>query len=162
TPSTSAQFFATRASSPVNLAPYYIAVADFNQDGKQDMAMAGYSNIGQVGVLLGKGDGTFQNAAYYDVGSYPNSIAVGAFNNDGRLDLAVDYLGSISNGLLFVNGDGTCQPQNEMGLPADPTTVTAADFNGDQILVLATVNQGGTFSVLIGNGDGTFQTPLFT
>ena len=62
--------------------------ADFNGDGKLDLAMAN-QNDGTVSILLGNGDGTFQPPA--NVGGFitPTWIAVGDFNGDGKLDLAV-------------------------------------------------------------------------
>src|SRR5438034_9520978 len=59
-----------------------VAVADFNGDGIQDLAVAN-------GVLLGKGDGSFQGAVNYPAGNGPVSVVVGDFNGDGIHDLAV-------------------------------------------------------------------------
>src|SRR5207245_9819229 len=62
--------------------------ADFNRDGRLDLAVA---NIGgaTASILLGTGDGTFEAAKSYAVGAGPNSIAVGDFDGDGFPDLAV-------------------------------------------------------------------------
>jgi hypothetical protein len=63
-----------------------VAVGDFNGDGKADLAVD--SGGGNVSVLLGNGDGTFQAAA--DTRTNSGSIAVGDFNGDGKADIAVD------------------------------------------------------------------------
>jgi hypothetical protein len=65
-----------------------VAAGDFNGDGHLDLAVAN-SGDGTVSILLGKGDGTFQAAQTYAVGSFPTSVTVGDFNSDGHLDLAV-------------------------------------------------------------------------
>ena len=69
-------------------APFSVATADFNGDGKLDMAVTnGGSN--KISILLGNGDGTFQAAVNYPAGTNPTSVTVGDFNGDGKLDLAV-------------------------------------------------------------------------
>src|SRR5437868_1159001 len=159
-----AQFFETRASSSVEFARGSMAVGDFNHDGKQDLAVVAFLS-GQVAVLLGNGDGTLRAPVYYTVGQEPESVAVADFNGDGSLDLAVANYFSGSISVLFGNGDGTFQPANDMTLPVFPTYVTVGDFNGDQILDLVTVDGTGAcpcVSVLLGNGDGTFQSPITT
>ena len=65
----------------------FVAVGDFNGDGKPDLAVA--SGLGNVSVLLGNGDGSFGSAVNYSAGSVPESIALGDFNADGKLDFAV-------------------------------------------------------------------------
>ena len=55
----------TRASAAVSSSPISIAVADFNGDGIKDIAVVAFS-AGKMAVLLGKGNGTFQSAVYYD------------------------------------------------------------------------------------------------
>src|SRR6266851_9785152 len=73
--------------------PSSVVVGDFDRDGKPDLAV---TNAGSntVSVLLGNGDGTFQAARNFPVGSFPRSVAVGDFNGDGTLDLAVANAGS--------------------------------------------------------------------
>jgi hypothetical protein len=109
-------------------------------------------------VLLGNGDGTFQNAVNYKTGQQPDSVAVGDFRHDGKLDLAVTNGGSNTVSVLLGNGDGTFQKAQNYATGTSPASVAVGDFNGDGNLDLAVADQGTTsVSVLLGNGDGTFQ-----
>ncbi len=150
-------------------------VADFNGDGKLDIAIAEADTSvfpNSVDVLLGNGDGTFQTAVSYPVGDSPYGIATGDFNADGKIDLAVvNVCGSdstcASNGtvsILLGNGDGTFQTQATFSLGISMGHIAVADFNGDGKLDLAitecggsTCGSNGSLSILMGNGDGTFQ-----
>jgi hypothetical protein len=137
--------------------PTWVAVGDFNRDGKPDLAVSDQS--GFVSILLGKGDGTFQEHRDYDAGSTPNGVAVGDFNRDGKLDLAVADYNNVS--ILLGNGDGTFQSPVGYLVDTDGVSVATADFNGDGKLDLVVANYvSDDVSVLLGNGDGTFQTPV--
>lgn len=155
--------FETRGSFPVVANPISIAVGDFNRDGKLDLAVATSFN-GGVAVLLGNGDGTFKPATYYEAGASgsTDSIAATDLRNNGILDLLVTN--DLSNVLqvLLGNGDGTFGTPISYPTPDYPATVAVADFNGDHKLDLITIDETGfcpCISVLLGNGDGTFQEP---
>ena len=154
--------FKTPVNYGVGTFPDSIVAGDFNRDGKLDLAVANYSDI-KVSVLLGNGDGTFQARMDYAVDYGGSSVAVGDFNHDGKLDLVVttssDAYGS-AVGVLLGNGDGTFQPYLDYPTAYGPYSVAVADFNGDGNADLATANYasgGFSVSVLMGNGDGTFQ-----
>jgi VCBS repeat protein/FG-GAP repeat protein len=174
-PAASAQVqFSSPKNYPVGTAPVAVAVGDFNGDGKEDLAVAN-SGAGNVSILLGEGDGTFEAAANYSVGGtagsplFPTFVAVGDFNGDHKLDLAVANGGANTVSILLGNGDGTFQAPSQYHAGAFAGYVAVADFNGDGKLDLLTFNNQGTgttgtntISVLLGNGDGTFQQPLIT
>jgi hypothetical protein len=140
--------------------PYLVVVADFNGDGKPDLAVAsGDSNA--VWIHLGHGDGTFTLGGSYGAGSYPDALAVADFNGDGKLDLAVgnDFSNDVS--ILLGRGDGTFGAAIDFPAGAGPATVSVADFNGDGLPDLAIVNRfNDTIALLLGNGDGAFQAPI--
>ncbi len=145
--------------------PVAVTLGDFNKDGFLDMLAANaFSNV--VGVLLGNGNGTFQDAVTYQVGGGPESVDVADLNGDGKSDLVVassDNTVSILRG----NGDGTFQPALIHPFRASVVAVKAGDFDGDGKvdLALATpctnINQctDGSVMVVPGKGDGTFGTP---
>ena len=141
-----------------------VVTGDFNGDGNLDVALAvSGDSSGGVYVFLGKGDGTFQSPVISNTGSFLQNIssvgAVGDFNRDGKLDL----IGSSGTQLAFLqgNGDGTFQaPSTFYSVEVAPGNgaVVAADLNGDDKLDLITqqASPTNTFTVLLGNGDGTF------
>jgi hypothetical protein len=105
-------------------------------------------------------------AAYY---SYPTDMVSADYNNDAVLDLAVGNAGSSSVSVLLGNGNGTFQTARNSATGGGPLALATGDFNGDGKLDLMTKNyytnyenNVSTLSVLPGNGDGTFQTPITT
>ncbi len=131
------------------------AVADVNGDGKLDVVSAGC-------VLLGNGDGTFQSPSTYSSGlDYVNSLVLADINGDGKPDIVVADSNGVS--VLLGNGDGTFQPPLSFAvIGQDAVSVAVADLNGDgkPDIVAATyfgANGQSSISVLLGNGDGTFQ-----
>ena len=143
--------------------PGSVAVGDFNGDGKPDLVTANGNNK-TVSVLLGNGDGTFRSAVSSAAGGGAYTVAVGDFNGDGRPDLATTN-GSVGGvvSVLLGNGDGTFQTAKNYGVGRQPESVAIGDFNGDGSpdLVVTNFNTSpGVASVLLGNGDGTFQAPL--
>jgi len=166
------------------LQAFSVAVADMNGDGKPDLVVANGcvpancgipGGTGSVAVLMGNGDGTFQTAVTYNAGAFANSVAVGDLNGDGKPDVAVLASEGCSLcgpqvGVLLNNGDGTLQTvvlYNAGG--TNPTSLALADVNGDGKLDAVVADNAsaddhgpGGFGVLLGNGDGTFQSSLMT
>jgi len=159
-----------------------VAIGDLNGDGIQDLVVAngqqnGNGDFGEVAVLLGNGDGTFQSAVTYSTGAYgATSVAVGDVNGDGIPDLVVgndclDLQGEICAGsvgavsVLLGNGDGTFQPAATYAIEyGGASSVALADLRGTGILDLVVTdliqdgqNYESSAGVLLGNGDGTFQ-----
>ena len=177
TPTGSVAF--TTSTIAAGLNPGGIVVADFNHDGKADLAFVnqnqpdstcytpGWGNVGTISILLGNGDGTFSNESTL---CFPQSglgdvagpqLVAGDFNGDGNLDLiaSFDSEGLWSFAVFTGNGDGTFASPGAFDLFDGIREVIAADFNRDGMLDLAfPAVQVDFFSIFValGNGDGTF------
>jgi hypothetical protein len=141
---------------------------------------------GEVSVLLGNGDGTFRPAVTYDSGGTTAYVlSVADVNRDGKPDLLVTNLCATGNtecgfgppdpvsyvSVLLGNGDGTFRTAVSYTTGGfEPTSLAVADLNSDGNPDLVITNwcpdgsalacQSGSYSavsVLLGNGDGTFQ-----
>jgi hypothetical protein len=152
-------------SPPQGNAP--IITADFNGDGILDMAILGStSSITEVSVFIAKTDGTFAPKADYPVPA--SGFTVGDFDGDSKLDIVVvNTNGYPVASILLGNGDGTFQSPAEMNLGIGNgfySEVSSGDLNGDGkldlVLLTPDYGSGATLAVLLGNGDGTFQSPV--
>ena len=142
--------------------PYGAAVADFNHDGKLDLAIPDVSP-GAISILLGKSNGTFRPSQQYATTTDTSALAVGDFNEDGNLDIAVTEYGFGGGALEIFLGQGDGKfTQGEVVFPGNlPYGLTVADFNGDGHLDIATANNGDNqVAVMFGNGNGRFRSPV--
>ncbi len=153
-----------RADFPVGLGPGRAVVADFNGDGLVDIAVSNPVDK-TISILLGKNDGTFGPKTDFAAGQSAISLVVGDFNGDGKIDLAGANSNVNSISVLLGNGDGSFQAATTFPTRNPPWGLVSADFNGDGKLDIATVNStdvtgstNNSVSILLGNGDGTFQS----
>lgn len=138
--------------SESGLDPVSMVVADFNGDGKADLAIAN-SGDNTVTILLNAGNGTFMQLASPSTGSSPSSIAVGDFNGDKVPDLAVSNSGGNTVTILLGNGDGTFTASTSPSTGKTPVSLAVGDFNGGGTSDLAVANSNnsvnGTVTVLL-------------
>lgn len=136
--------------------PLFAASADFNGDGKPDLAVANYLSD-TLSVLLNNGNGTFAAAINYAVGAGPDFIAIGDFDGDGKLDLAVTNDHSNNVSILRGNGSGSFAAAVNYAAGTEPAGIVTGDLDGDGDLDLVVVNfLSNNVSILLNNGDGTF------
>ena len=162
-PAQSQQYVFNRAIIPTGKTPTGIVVVDVNSDNLPDMLII--NNEGSVSVFLGQPGGTFGPKTDFPTASGPFALVTGDFNGDGKVDLAVTTscglnCGSVS--ILLGNGDGTFQPHQEFPVGTNAEYLIVGDFNHDGKLDVAVDGfcgqTCGVVSVLLGKGDGTFQS----
>ncbi|MEM9273768.1 MAG: FG-GAP-like repeat-containing protein [Cyanobacteria bacterium P01_F01_bin.143] len=171
--------FANALNYAVGRLPQEVAIADFDNNGTLDISVANSFFDEDVSLLLGNGDGTFIGAQTFPLLQSDQRIdfefiVTADFNNDGIIDVATQnpnfnfFSGEFFPGfatVLIGKGDGTFEESVQFTVENAESVITAGDFNNDGNVDLATGDNGlesGKISVLFGNGDGTFATPIDT
>ena len=145
--------------------PVALVAADLNGDHRPDLAVANLDSS-DISVLLGRGDGTFQDQLINPVGSGPSGAVTADLHNDGHIDIITSNYYSNDISVLLGNGDGTFEVARSFAAGNRPTALAVGDFNGDGLLDVAVADAGINgvgqgVSILLGNGEGTFQAPIF-
>lgn len=140
--------------------PGALVAADFNGDGKLDLAAVNRAT-NNVTVLDGNGDGTFTTAlgSPLSVGASPEALAAGDLNGDGRADLAVVNQTDNTISILLNNSNGTftASLQSPLAAATTPSGIAVADVNMDGIADLVVTDQGAdSISLYLGLGAGLF------
>ncbi len=148
---------------PVGTTPGSVELADLNGDGKRDIVVAN-SDSKNLTILLGDGRGGFTPApgSPLTAGELPNDIAIADLNGDGKLDLVVPNHETNQVAIFVGDGRGGFTTATPVKVQSKPHVhgVAVADFDGDRKLDLAVESwETNQVEILIGKGDGTFNTP---
>ena len=158
--------FSPTTDYPVGIMPTAIASADFNADGRPDLAVTNFAD-NTVSILLQNNDGTsatqgtFAAKVDYSTAEGPAGIIAADLNADGRPDLAITNQTGNSVSILLGNSDGTFSARTDFPTGSSPTGILAADFTGAGALDLAVADRtDNNVDILVGKGDGTFSAPI--
>lgn len=150
--------FERREIIPSPLRPYGLVVADFNRDGKLDLATTSYLGPA-VSVLLGHGDGSFEPPKSYGNCGQAYGLTGADLDGDGFLDLVLACKDASAIDILWGSGDGQFQQQSRFPAGNDPLSVAVGDFNRDGRLdvVVSSLTSGSLF-VFTNQGSRTFSS----
>ncbi|OJT21348.1 hypothetical protein BO221_26355 [Archangium sp. Cb G35] len=146
---------------------YAMVAADFNGDGRKDLAITHESACGtpsatacqSVGVLLGKTDGTFQPPVYTSTGGSPRGLVAAQLDTDTSMDLIV--ADASRNQVLVLRGQGNGRFYDAVAYPTvkAPSRVALADVNRDFVQdILVTSATGNQVGLLLGQSGGSFSS----
>ncbi|RYF72381.1 MAG: VCBS repeat-containing protein, partial [Cytophagaceae bacterium] len=147
----------------VNLgpSPQAVAIADFNGDGKRDVAVTDYVT-NELKIRFGTGDGKFSGGNTNAVGYGPTAIAVGYLNADNKPDIATANRENHTVSILLNNGSGGFLPAVTKIVGLNPSSVAMGDFNSDGKTDVVVANgSSNSISLLLNKGNGTFSAPSF-
>lgn len=146
-----------------NSFPRAITVADFNNDGYQDIGVVNTFNK-NIGIFLNYNSGLFQEQKTFFTGggSPPYNFAIGDFNNDNIMDIVCAYQSKISISILFGYENGNLSEISKILIQLNLTfvipSITVADINLDDYPdILIGIGIPYTIYALIANGKGNFQ-----
>lgn len=157
----------------IGISPEAHLFKDVNRDGVPDLVTANPGS-GDVSVLLGNGDGSFQPGRTFAVGTAPAAVAGMDLNGDGIVDLITANSGSNDVSVLLGAGSvltaadgstlrvtqGSFMSAQSFAAGSRPVALVLADVNHDGKLDIVTANADSSdLSVLIGRGDGSFAAP---
>jgi hypothetical protein len=153
--------FSPAPGSPFSAGPSPTAliVADFNGDGRPDIAVG--SAYQKLGVYLGTGDGTFALASdflFTFLGGVPNAFAAADFIGNGKPDLLVaeTTTNRVANLEYFYNrGDGTFDREDKFLVGSNPVALAVGDFNGDGYPDVAVADLSNNYVTILVNSAGT-------
>ena len=151
-------FLYGRADFPTgNNYPGSVVVADFNGDGRPDLAVTNSQNS-QISILLGSANGGFVASGTYPTGANPTALVAADFNHDKKIDLAVVNANAGTISVFLGNGDGSFQTRVDYAVGEGAAEIVAADFDGDGTIDLATISTNDSaIALLLGKGDGSFE-----
>jgi hypothetical protein len=148
---------------PAGKAPNVMGAADFDGDGRPDLAVVNQESS-DISVMLGRSNGTFALAGRFAAGNGPAGLMIADFDRDGKLDLAVASRPDATVVVLPGLGNGRFGPARVSPSGVFPDTFAAADFDGDGILDVVFRPTAGLSQIFFmkGTGDGTFgpATPI--
>ncbi len=149
---------------------YDMQYVDYNNDNVVDILTVS-GNKDTVSLLIGNGDGSFNAPFYFKTNPSPTCIETGDFNNDGNADFILGQ-GQVENNSLYIffgNGENGVTNISKIDtgiIIVSKASVFASHLNNDDNLDVAYVymdendNNKAKLTILLGNGDGTFQDPL--
>jgi hypothetical protein len=158
---------------PSQIGPRSLSVADFNRDGKLDVAVGllgkwepGMDIPGDLRIMVGDGNGNLSLLYEYETGQYSYSVYSDDFNSDGIADLAISSVSNVGSNpyrIVVLQGDGlgafsSAQTLNPITENSNPGGISSGDFNRDGFVDLLAF--GSSLDLYLGNGVGLFTGPV--
>ena len=148
--------FGARKTTATDLTPWSMSLADFNDDGKLDIVTGTRWGNG-IALLIGNGDGTFGKSSHPAGAPY---MALGAadLNGNGKEELVIGIFNAQNPSVTVLAdfGFGGAVSAKAYAIEDIALSLVVGDFNKDGKLDIVNGSADGG-SILLGNGNGTFQ-----